>query len=160
MRAFLPCRFDGAGLRSWDRTAAFAWFCSVASCIALSDPDLEFARKFIKNGEDAYEHALEALEGPSYLEDEKIEMIPVGEPGVLKSLTFYRDLFTEYPKLKLQQKFNEVASLRARSEFLVQGQVHAAPHEKILLLSLRNTTPGTSLLSALFTAHLSQKTSA
>jgi hypothetical protein len=63
MRAFLPCRFDGAGLRSWDRTAAFSWFCSVASCIALSDPDLEWARKFIKNGEDAYEHAMESLGG-------------------------------------------------------------------------------------------------
>ena len=45
MRAFLPCRLDGAGLRSWDRTASFAWYCSLASCIARSDPDLEFCEK-------------------------------------------------------------------------------------------------------------------
>ena len=29
LRAFLPCRFDGAGLRSWDRTAGFSWSASL-----------------------------------------------------------------------------------------------------------------------------------
>jgi hypothetical protein len=66
-------------------------------------------------------------------------------------------LFEEYPKLKLQQKFHEISCLRARADFLQQAQVHADVSEKILLASLRNTEPGTSLLSSLFTAQLSQR---
>ena len=47
-RAFLPSRLGGVGLRSWDRTAGFAWFCSVASCVGLDDIDFDFARRFLK----------------------------------------------------------------------------------------------------------------
>ena len=66
LRAFLPCRLDGAGLRSWQRASAYAWFCSFASCLALSDPDLEFARRTLgKDEHDAYELTMEALGGPS-----------------------------------------------------------------------------------------------
>ncbi len=36
-KAFLPSRYDGAGFRSWEMAAAYAWFCSVASCIGLRD---------------------------------------------------------------------------------------------------------------------------
>ena len=47
MKAFLPSRHNGVGLRSWERTADFAWFASVASYIALEDDDFNFARKFL-----------------------------------------------------------------------------------------------------------------
>jgi hypothetical protein len=88
LKAFLPSRLDGVGLRSWERTADFAWFASVASCIALSDPDFEFARKFLtRPAADAYEFAFEALGGPSYLVDGQVEIIPVGEPEVLCTST-------------------------------------------------------------------------
>jgi hypothetical protein len=159
LRAFLPCRFDGAGLRSWDRTAGFSWFCSFAACVALSDPDLDYARRFLgKGGEDAYEYALESLGGPSYLEEhQQVELIPIGEPDVLSHSTFYKDLLFDNPKLRLQQRFHEISSLRARSEFLKQAQTHASSSEKVLLRSLENSEPGTSILSSLFTAHLSQK---
>ena len=39
MKAFLPSRLNEVGLRSWDRTADFAWFASVASCISQQDED-------------------------------------------------------------------------------------------------------------------------
>ena len=45
-RAQLPCRLGGAGLRSWERTAGFAWFASVASCTAEHDPNLEVGRTY------------------------------------------------------------------------------------------------------------------
>jgi hypothetical protein len=71
-KAFLPSRYDGVGLRSWERASAFAWFCSVASCVGLSDPDFDFARTFLKKAsEDAYTVAFESLGGPSYLAESK-----------------------------------------------------------------------------------------
>jgi hypothetical protein len=158
LRAFLPCRFDGAGLRSWDRAASFAWFCSMAACSALSDPDFDYARRSLgKSAEDAYEYAMDALGGPSYLEKKQVELIPVGEPDVLRQSCFYKNLFLDNPKFKLQQAFHEISSARARKEFLIQAQEHASKSEKILLRSLQNTEPGTSILSSLFTARLSQK---
>ena len=81
--------FDGAGFRSWEMTAAYAWFCSVASCIGLRDSNFDFARRSLKKAsEDAYHFALEALCGPSYLETSKFELIPIGEPDVLSNSTF------------------------------------------------------------------------
>ena len=159
LRAFLPSRFDGAGLQSWERTAEFAWYCSLASCVSLSDPDLEYARRFVgKNGEDAYEFALEALGGPGYLEQHKqVELMPVEEPDVLCQSTFSRELFTDNPKLKLQQRCNEISALQARADFLEEGKVHASMSEKVLLRSLTNAAPGSSILTALFTARLSHK---
>ena len=89
-KTFLPCRYDGVGLKSWEQAADFAWFTSIASCIALEDPDLEFARKFLgKKGEDAYTFALDVLGGPSYLEDCKFELLPIGDADVLSNSTFY-----------------------------------------------------------------------
>ena len=159
MRAFLPCRFDGAGLRCWERASEYAWYCSIASCIALRDPDIEFARRFIgKNGEDAYSFAMDALGGPSYLEEHKqVELLPVDEPDVLKQSTFYWNLFIDNKNLKLQQAFHEIVSSRARREFIERSQAHASTGERILLQSLNNSEPGTSILTSLFTAKLSQK---
>ena len=109
MKAFLPSRLNGVGLRSWDRTSDFAWFSSVASCIGLSDPDFDFARRFLKKqGEDAYHLALNAIGGPSYLERSKFELLPIGDPDVLSTSTFFKDLFTDDPKLKLQKERKRV----------------------------------------------------
>jgi hypothetical protein len=114
-KAFLPSRYDGVGFRSWERTSAFAWFCSVASCIGLVDPDFEFARRFLKkSSEDAYFFAFEALGGPSYLGTSKCELIPVDEPTVLSDSSFYKDLFKEEPKLKMQHEliFHRICATR------------------------------------------------
>ena len=59
------CRGTGVGLRSWESALADAWFCSVASCIGLDDPNFDFARRALaKASRDAYELAVEALGGP------------------------------------------------------------------------------------------------
>ncbi len=47
MKAYLPSRLNGVGLRSWERTSNFAWFASVASSIALRDVGFECALKFL-----------------------------------------------------------------------------------------------------------------
>ena len=158
LRAFLPSRLDGAGLRSWDRTAAVAWYCSVASCLGLYDPDIEYARRFLaQKGKDAYEFALEALGGPSYLALSKVELLPIGEPEVLSDSDFYPNMFRDDPKLKLQHKFQEVLGVRARKEFLEYNLVHTDASQKVLLQSLEHADPGSSLLLNLFTAHLTQR---
>jgi hypothetical protein len=153
-KAFLPCRYDGVGLKSWDQTADFAWYCSLACCSALEDPDLDFARKFLgKKGEDAYTFALDAVGGPAYLEDCVFELLPVDEPDTLSASTFYRDLFKDYPKLKLQHEFSDMVCRRSHSQFVSTNQ-HTDTSEKITLLSLKR--PGHSVLPNLFTANLSQ----
>ena len=112
-RAFLPSRFAGAGLRSWERTADYAWFASVASCIALNDQDFERARqRFGKAGEDAYHFTWDALGGASYLKRCHIELLPVGEDDVLTSSNYYKNFFEDSPKLKLQKELTEVMSSR------------------------------------------------
>jgi len=104
IRSFLPSRFNGVGLRSWDR----AWFSSVASCVALEDADMNLARGFLKeSGAQAYEYALDALGGPSYLEHANYELMLVGEPNVLSEGEFYRNLYEDWPKLRLQHDFLE-----------------------------------------------------
>jgi hypothetical protein len=155
-KAFLPSRYDGVGFSSWQRTASFAWFTSVASCIGLLDRDLDFARRFLKQpSADAYEFALDALGGPSYLAESKFEIIPVHEPEVLSDSTFYKDLFIDNPKLKLQHEFSDLASLRAHRDFVTTNREHHADtSDHILLRSI--TTPGISVLPRLFTAKLTQ----
>ena len=114
MKAFLPSRLNGVGLRSWDRTADFAWFASVASCISQQDDDFHYARTFLKTqSESAYVIALEAVGGPSYLELSDYEIIPIGEPQVLSDSTFFVDLFKEFPKLKLQKEMLNQANFVA-----------------------------------------------
>ena len=133
-KAFLPSRYDGVGLRSWEYTSAYAWFCSVASCIGLRDPNFDFARRSLKKAsEDAYEFAMDALGGPSYLSTSKYELIPVAEPDVLSNSTFYKDLFEENPKLKLQKEFTEHASsewFKSFQRFALED-AHANTSEKI-----------------------------
>ena len=92
MKAFLPSRLNGVGLRSWDGTADFTWFASVASCTAQQDEDFNYARRFLKaQSESAYSIALEAVGGPGYLEHSDYEIIPIGEPEVLSDSTFFVD---------------------------------------------------------------------
>ena len=62
MKAFLPSRMNGVGLRSWERASDFAWFASIASCIALEDRDLNVARRFLKvQGESVDEAVLDSV---------------------------------------------------------------------------------------------------
>ena len=154
-KTFLPCRYDGVGLKSWDQAADFAWFTSVASCIALDDPDLDYARRFLGDrGRDAYDFAMDAVGGPSYLKDNKFELLPIGEPDVLSNSTFYHEFFKDFPRIKLQHEFLDVVCCRANSQF-VKTMVHTDTSEKILLRSLK--VPGRSILPNLFTANLAQR---
>src|SRR2546421_8540107 len=135
-RAFLPSRLGGVGLRSWDRTAGFAWFCSVASCVGLDDMDFDFARRFLKQqSAGAYSLALESIGGPSYLEQSKLELIPIGEPEVLSDSTFFKDLFAGGTKA-------QAAALRDPAAFMKFGLDHASTSEKIVLASMKD--PGLS----------------
>ena len=152
MKAFLPSRFNGVGLRSWERTADFAWFASVASCTALQDDDFNYARQLFKSqGESAYTIALEAVGGPSYLERSDYEVLPAGEPDVLSNSTFYIDLFKETPKLRLQKAMLDLANLVAHDKF-VNYDHHSDLSENILRESMKR--PNVSLLSRMFTVNL------
>ena len=151
MKAHLPSRLNGVGLRSWDRAGDFAWFASVASCIALSDPDLNHARKFFGDrGRRAYEIVLDAIGGPSYLENCKYELIPIGEPDVLSESTFYRDLFENEKKLRLQKEFQNLANLVAHQKF-VEYADHSNVSEKIVMESTKREN-----VTNMFTASLIQ----
>lgn len=104
---------------------------------------------------EAYELTLAALGGPSYLkESRRGELIPIGEPEVLSDSSFFKDLFEDDKKLKLQQEFLEIVSEIAHKAFLAHEVEHASTAEKVLLASLRR--PGASVLSNLFTADLTQ----
>ena len=80
-------------------------------------------------------------------------MIPVGEAEVLSESTFFKDLFVEEPKLKLQREFLELANEKAHQKF-VNYLDHTNMSEKILIHSLQR--PTVSILSSLFTADLAQ----
>ena len=154
MKAFLPSRHNGVGLRSWERAADFAWFASVASCTALEDSDFAFARKFLKSqSQSAYTIALEAVGGPSYLERSDYEIIPIDEPEVLSHSTFFVDLFKDAPKLRLQKAMLDLANLVAHDKF-VKYVEHADTSEMILIESMKH--PEVSLLSRMFTVNLMQ----
>ena len=58
-------------------------------------------------------------------EQSKLELIPIDEPEVLSDLIFFKDLFEEAPKLKLQHEFSELANLRDHAAFLKCGLDHA-----------------------------------
>ena len=150
MKAHLPSRLNGVGLRSWERVADFAWFASVASCIALDDPDLNLARKFLGDrGKEAYEIVLDAIGGPSYLDNKcKYELIPIGEPDVLSESTFYRDLFENEKKLRLQKEFQNLANLVAHKKF-VEFVDHSNDSEKIVMESTKRENVLFSPMSSL-----------
>ena len=156
-KAFLPSRYDGVGLRSWERTSSFAWFCSVASCVGLCDPDFDFARQSLgKASEDAFTIALESLGGPCYLAESKYQIIPADDPQVLSDSTFYKDLFKDEPKLKLQHEFTDISSNLCFKSFLEHSlSHHSDTSEKIAIRS--SDPPGVSILSSLFTSKLTQK---
>jgi hypothetical protein len=157
LRTFLPSRFHGVGLRSWERMSDYAWFSSVACCIGLEDPDFETSRSYLaEQASDAYTFTLDALGGPSYLKNATTELIPVGEPMVLCESTFYKNLFEDAPKLKLQHEFTELVCEKEYKRFLKHGlnHCHVTQSEKILLKSLK--LEGYSILPSLFTASLAQ----
>ena len=154
MKAFLPSRLNGVGLRSWDRTADFAWFASVACCIALEDEDFNRARRFLhKQGASAYEIALEAVGGPAYLEKIDYEILPIGEPEVLSDSTFFIDLFKTHPNIRLQKEMLNLANLVAHKDFLNYVE-HSDTSEQIMIESMKR--PNQSLLATMFTANLMQ----
>ncbi len=154
MKAYLPSRLNGVGLRSWERTSDIAWFASVASCIGLQDVDFEYAIQFLKKqSESAYKLVVLAVGGPSYLEKARCELFPVNEPDVLCSPEFYVDLFKFEPKLKLQQEMLNCANHVAHQKFVAYVD-HANTSEEIMIESMKRED--SSLLSKMFTANLMQ----
>jgi hypothetical protein len=118
-RAFLPSRHNGVGLQSAERTASFAWFCSMASCIGLEDRDLDFARKFLgERALDAYDHAMDALGGPDRAQKCKFTLVPPGDRDVLSNSNFYVELFKDEKTLKLQHEFLEEVCILENQKFI------------------------------------------
>ena len=158
-RAFLPCRLDGAGLRSWERTSEFAWFCSMAACVGLQDPDLDHARQFLGlESEFAYDRAMDSLGGPSYLAKSAVELIPVGESDALKG-DFYLEWARVNKKHKIQKLFQGVSDERHRKSLLDLEPTVCNKNTRIVLSSLQNSPEGTCLLTKLFTTPLSHRDS-
>lgn len=123
----------------------------------LFDRDFDFARHFLDiEATVAYDLALEALGGPSYLEHSKVELLPIGEPDTLSS-DFYRSWASDHPKMKLQKLFTKATGLRARDRFLNYQPDHLDLSQKVLLHSLQHSKPGDSLLFRLFTAPLTHR---
>lgn len=154
-RAFLPCRLDGAGLRCWERTSMFSWYCSMASCIGLYDPDFDFARQYLDlDSTHAYDLAMESLGGPSYLERSKVELLPVGESDALKG-EFYQEWARTNKKHKIQRLFQTISDDNHRASLIrLRGKLCDINH-KIVVKSLQNSPEGSCLLSRLFTTPLS-----
>ena len=155
-RAQLPCRLGGAGLRSWERTADFAWFTSVASCVAESDPNLDVGRAhFGALAHIAYEAAIDSLGGTSHPKVTSGELIPGDDPDVLTVSNFYKELFMDYARvnktpLRLQKEFSAVTAQNAADELLSKSEgAHVSDSERITLLSK------SPIMSHLFTADLS-----
>jgi hypothetical protein len=54
------------------------------------------------------------------------ELIPVDEPTVLRDSTFYKDLFKEEPKLKMQHEFTDISTNLCYKNFLKHFLSHHA----------------------------------
>jgi len=90
--ASLQTRCGGAGLPCWQDISKFAWFCSMAECTVLQDVDFERGRAFLKvECEEAHGLALEALEGPTYVNRADFEFLPPEETDVLVSSDYYKE---------------------------------------------------------------------
>ena len=102
-------------MRCWERASSYAWFASVASCIALDDPHFDKGRAFFgRSAEVAYEYAMDALGGPSERKVSGGELVPVGESDVLTRSNFYKELFREREEarwsLRLHKELGEAVS--------------------------------------------------
>lgn len=119
--------------------------------VGISDRDFDYARRFpAKASTDADDFALEALDGPSYLADSKCELIPIDDPTVLADSAFFKDLFKEEEKLKMQHEFTKISSRFCFNSFLKHSLSHHAYTSDKTIQSL--DPPGSSLLPNLFTA--------
>lgn len=133
----------------------FSWYCSIASCIGLYDPDFDFARQYLDlDSTYAYDLAMESLGGPSYLERSKVELLPVGESDALKG-EFYQEWARTNKKHKIQRLFQTISDDNHRASLIrLRGKLCDINH-KIVVKSLQNSPEGSCLLSRLFTTPLS-----
>lgn len=160
-RAQLPCRFGGAGLRCWQRTTEFSWYCSVASLVAQKDPHFDVGRKFFDESAcEAYDRALAAIKTPGDGKWSSGELLPVDERDVLLESDFYSELFQEHREackhdLKLQKLFSDEASSLAAQVLESKAPSHKTPADEIRFLSRAKASSNPSLLQQLFTADLS-----
>jgi len=158
--ATLPARLGGAGLRNWSTTADYAWYCSFAECTALQDVDFERGRTFLsKQCIQAHKTALAALGGVTYVNHADVEIIPPEEPDVLFNSDYYKEWQADHKSIKLQKEFN---SFLAQKQFKLLNshdelhQPHVTKSEQIRSMQARKR-PGTSVLTQLFTANLSDR---
>jgi hypothetical protein len=147
--AYLPARLGGAGLRWWAATANFAWFTSVAECTALQDPDFERGRAFLKiECEEAHKLALDALGGPTYVNQANYEFIPPEEPDVLYASDYYKDWLADYDWTKLQKEFSDFTAQKLLRAITPDGDDHMTNHSHPLQSGEpRDLSPDTTICS-------------
>ena len=157
--AYIPTRYGGAGLRCWSSISTYAWFCSVASCTALQDVDFERGRAFLKTEcEAAHAITLHALGGVTYVNRAKFELMPPERPDVLYASDYYRDWFKDYDFTKLQKEFSDFIGEQQMKDLTSHKMLeksHVTKSEVVRSLHTRRKPLEPSVLTQLFTAHLS-----
>lgn len=156
--ACLPTRFGGAGLRNWFNITDYSWYCSVAECAALQDPNFDRGRKYLKvECEEDYKLALTALGGNHYINQADFEFVPPEEPDVLYNSDYYKHWHVDYNWAKVQKEFSgflarkELKQLTSSTE-LKKPHITESEHVRSRLAFKKQ---GESVLTQLFTANLS-----
>jgi hypothetical protein len=101
--------------------------------------------------------ALEALGGVTYINQAKYEFIPPEQPDVLYASDYYKDWLQDYDFTKLQKEFSDFiaeAQLKNITSNKSLESTHVSNSEIIRSLHTRKR-PGSSLITQLFTARLS-----
>jgi hypothetical protein len=131
----------------------------MAECSVRQDVDFERARVFLKaECEEAHAIALEALEGPTYVNRADFEFLPPEEPDVLVSGDYYKEWQKDHAPAKLQKEFAHFLGDRALKKITsnLDSDNHITKSEVIRSLLARKK-PGESVLTQLFTANLSDR---
>jgi hypothetical protein len=158
--AYLPTLCGGTGLRRWSSISCYAWFCSFASCGSLLDPDFQRGRAFLATQcERAFEIALEALGGKTYVNHCAVELLPPEEPDVLWASNYYQDWIIDHKSKHLQHEFSEYIAVKEFKDLTSSSaltHIHISKSEKIRCLQAKENL-GASVLPQLFRANLSDR---
>ena len=130
----------------------------MAHCTALQDADFERGRVFLKTEcEDAHAIALDSLGGVTYVNRSKFEFMPPEEPDVLYASDYYKDWLSDHDFTKVQKEFSDFIGDQ-HMKLVTSHEKIVVPHvdhsEVIRSLHIRKR-PSSSVLTQLFTAHLS-----
>jgi hypothetical protein len=130
----------------------------MAECTVLQDVDFERGRAFLKaEGEEAHGLALEALEGPTYVNRADFEFLPPEEPDVLASSDYYKEWHKDHAPAKLQKEFSRFLGGRALKKITSNLDDDHVTNSEVIRSLLARRKPGESVLTQLFTANLSDR---